>query len=202
MLTTIYAATSTSPKTIRSSSLGQCSNPSQLRHPDKTCRTCKIGNNTLIGPSTQVRDETQVNASTIGARCSIGAGSVLRNAYIFDDVEIGPNCTLESCIVGARVRIGEGSQIARGSLVADGVKLGQGTVLRPFERVSRKKQKPVAMIGELAEDESDEGEADSELEEAEQSTHSAASHDPTLDAERANLMYRPALPCAEPGFRL
>ncbi|KAH9981249.1 nucleotide-diphospho-sugar transferase [Lactifluus volemus] len=103
-------------------------------------RTCKIGNNTLIGPSTQVHDEAQVIASTIGVRCSIGAGSVLRNAYIFDDVEIGPNCTLESCIVGTGVRIGEGSRIARGSLVADGVKLGQGTVLRPFERVSRRKK--------------------------------------------------------------
>jgi translation initiation factor eIF-2B subunit epsilon len=98
----------------------------------------------------------------------------LRNAYIFDDVEIGPNCTLESCIVGAGVRIGEGSCIARGSLVADGVKLGKGTVLRPFERVSRRKQKPVSMVGELVEDGSDEGDADSELEEAEQSAYSAA----------------------------
>ena len=148
------------------------------------CRTCKIGNNTLIGPSTQVHDEAQVIASTIGAKCSIGAGTVLRNAYIFDDVTIGPNCTLESCIVGAGVQVGEGSRIARGSLVADGVKLGQGTVLRPFERVSRRKQKP-PMVGELVEDESDEGDADSELEEAEQSVHSAASHNPILDAERS-----------------
>jgi translation initiation factor eIF-2B subunit epsilon len=138
---------------------------------DKACRTCKIGNNTLIGPSTQVRDEAQVIASTIGVRCSIGAGSILRNAYVFDDVEIGPNCTLESCIVGTGVRIGEGSRIAQGSLVADGVKLGQGTVLRPFERVSRRKQKPVPVVGELVEGESDEGDADSEFEEAEQGAH-------------------------------
>ncbi|KAI0256752.1 nucleotide-diphospho-sugar transferase [Lactifluus subvellereus] len=146
-------------------------------------RTCKIGNNTLIGPSTHVHDEAQVIASTIGARCSIGAGTVLRNAYIFDDVTIGPNCTLESCIVGAGVRIGESSRIARGSLVADGVKLGQGTVLRPFERVSRRKQKPAPMVGELVEDESDEGDADSELEEAEQNqTFLSQSLGPDSDA--------------------
>jgi translation initiation factor eIF-2B subunit epsilon len=137
--------------------------------PDQARRTCKIGNNTLIGQSTQIREEVQVIASTIGARCSIGGASVLRNAYIFDDVTIGPNCVLESCIVGAGVRVGEGSRIARGSLVADGVKLGPGTVLGAFERVSKRKQKSTsATIGELVEDGSDEDDADSELEDAEQ----------------------------------
>lgn len=121
-----------------------------------------------------MREEAQVIASTIGARCYIGAGTVLRNAYLFDDVTIGPNCVLESCIVGSGVRVDEGSRIARGSLVADGVKLGSGTVLRPFERVSRRKQRSnPTTIGEFVQDEGDEGEADSELEEAEQSAHSA-----------------------------
>lgn len=138
-------------------------------------RTCKIGNNTLIGPSTHVGDDAQVVASTLGARCSVGPDTVLRNAYVFDDVAIGPNCVLESCIIGAGVQVGEGSRIARGSLVADGVKLGPGTVLMPFERVSRRKQKPVPMIGESAEeDEGDEGDADSELEEAEKNQLSIA----------------------------
>ena len=139
---------------------------------DKARRTCKIGNNTLIGPSTRVHDEAQVTTSTIGARCSIGAATVLRNAYIFNDVTIGPNCVLESCIIGAGVQIGEGSRIARGSLVADGVKLGPGTVLRSFDRVSKRRQKstPTTIGNSTEEDESDEGDADSELEEAEQST--------------------------------
>jgi carbonic anhydrase/acetyltransferase-like protein (isoleucine patch superfamily) len=127
-----------------------------------------------LGPSTQVREEAQVIASTVGARCSIGTATVLRNAYLFDDVIIGPNCVLESCIVGAGVQVGEGSEIARGSLVADGVKLGPGTVLRPFDRVSKQRQK--SNLTTTIEDESDEGDDDSELEEAEQSTHSA----PTL----------------------
>lgn len=82
---------------------------------------------------------------------------------------IGPNCVLESCIVGAGVQVGEGSSIARGSLVADGVKLGPNSVLRPFDRVSRKRQRSDLT---MTEDESDEGDDDSELEEAEQSTHS------------------------------
>ena len=141
-----------------------------LNPPDKACRTCKIGNNTLIGPSTRIHDEAQVVASTIGARCSIGAATVLRNAYIFDDVTIGTNCILESCIVGAGVRIGEGSRIARGSLIADGAKLGPGTALKSFDRISKRKQKSISTaVGEVTEeDESDDGDADSELEEAEQ----------------------------------
>jgi len=128
-------------------------------------RTCKVGNNTLLGPSTQVHEEAQVITSTVGASCTIGTATVLRNAYLFDNVTIGPNCVLESCIVGAGVQVGEGSSIARGSLVADGVKLGPGTVLRPFDRVSKQRQKSDLSTNE---DESDEGDDDSELEEAEQ----------------------------------
>ena len=147
-----------------------------------------------MGPSTQVRDEAQVIASTIGARCSIGTGTVLRNAYLFDNVTIGPDCVLESCIVGAGVQVGEGSRIARGSLVADGVKLGPGTILRPFDRVSKQRQKSNLTT---IEDESDEGDDDSELEEAEQSTHSAPC--PAPNAYRAPLICRSIFAFAEPG---
>jgi len=134
-----------------------------------------------------VGDDAQVIASTLGARCSIGPGTVLRNAYVFDDVTIGANCRLESCIVGAGAQVGEGSRIARGSLVADGVKLGQGTVLMPFERVSRRKQKPV---GEFPEE--DEGDADSELEEAERSD-SLRLTSPPMTLRQATLICRPTV---------
>lgn len=163
---------------------------------DKTYRTSKIGNNTLLGPSTQVREEAHVIASTLGARCSIGTATVLRNAYLFDDVTIGPNCVLESCIIGAGVQVGEGSRIARGSLVADGVKLGPGTVLKPFDRVSRQRQKSNLTTNE---DESDEGDDDSELEEAEQSTYSAPCMPPAPNVYLAALICRPTLSLAESG---
>lgn len=171
MHTIIYVVTNTFPRTTPLSSLGQCLNSSRIlfRLNDKACRTCKIGNNTLLGPSTQVHEEAQIIASTVGACCTIGTGTVLRNAYLFDNVTIGPNCVLESCIVGTGVQVGEGSSIARGSLVADGVKLGPDTVLRPFDRVSKQRQKYDLST---TEDESDEGDDDSELEEAEQSTRS------------------------------
>jgi translation initiation factor eIF-2B subunit epsilon len=146
-----------------------------------------------------VGDDAQVVASTLGARCSVGPDTVLRNAYLFDDVTIGPNCVLENCIIGTGVQVGECSRIARGSLVADGVKLGPGTVLMPFERVSKGKQKTVPITGESAEeDEGDEGDADSELEEAEKS-HSFTFRCLARDTERATLICRPTLYFAEPG---
>jgi translation initiation factor eIF-2B subunit epsilon len=169
--TIIYVVTNMFPRITPLSSPGQCPNSSRVLSSltEKACRTCKVGNNTLLGPSTQVHEEAQVITSTIGASCTIGTATVLRNAYLFDNVTIGPNCVLESCIVGAGVQVGEGSSIARGSLVGDGVKLGPGTVLRPFDRVSKQRQKSDLST---TEDESDEGDDDSELEEAEQSTHS------------------------------
>lgn len=121
----------------------------------------------------------------------------MRNAYIFDDVTIGPNCVLESCIIGAGVQIGEGSRVARGSLIADGVELGPGTVLRSFDRVSKRKQRSnPSTIGELIEDEGDEGDDDSEFEEAEQSTHFRTLTNPLLIADWAILTWQ-----AKPSFR-
>jgi translation initiation factor eIF-2B subunit epsilon len=147
-----------------------------------------------------VHEEAQVITSTIGASCTIGTGTVLRNAYLFDNVTIGPKCVLESCIVGAGVQVGEGSSIARGSLVADGVKLGPGTVLRPFDRVSKQRQKSDSST---TEDGSDDGDDDSELEEAEQSTHSESfARDPLLNAYpliRSRLIRRPTFSFAESG---
>ncbi|EIN07464.1 nucleotide-diphospho-sugar transferase [Punctularia strigosozonata HHB-11173 SS5] len=121
-------------------------------------RTCKVGTNTLIGSSTQVYENAEVYSSTIGQRCVIGPSAVVRHSYIFDDTVIGANAFVDRAIVGAGVKVGEGSRIERGALVADGVVLGKGARLRPFERVSRKR---VQEDGHESDDESDE---DSELE--------------------------------------
>ncbi|CDO72848.1 hypothetical protein BN946_scf185002.g33 [Trametes cinnabarina] len=128
-------------------------------------RTCKIGNNTLIGSHTTIEANATVHASVIGQRCKIGPGVVLRNAYVFDDTQIGAGCVIENSIVGARVRLGDRCHVPRGCLIADGVVIGEGTKLRKFERVSRKRE---AAKPEQANDANDEeAEEDSDLEEVE-----------------------------------
>ncbi|KIJ68987.1 hypothetical protein HYDPIDRAFT_36093 [Hydnomerulius pinastri MD-312] len=103
-------------------------------------RTCKIGNNTLIGSKSQIAENAQVSASVLGQRCIIGAGSIIRNSYLFDGVVVGPNCTIEHSIVGAGVQIKEKSRVERGCLIADGVVVGPQARLEPFGRLSRRRQ--------------------------------------------------------------
>ncbi|EGN95405.1 hypothetical protein SERLA73DRAFT_186375 [Serpula lacrymans var. lacrymans S7.3] len=129
-------------------------------------RTCKIGNNVLIGSHSQIADNAQVLASVLGQRCKIGAGSVVRDSYLFDGVTIGPNCVIESSIVGAGVHIKEQSQVERGCLIGDGVVVGPRATLMPFERLSRKRSiESDEEDDEDGEDEDDEDEADDEGEE-------------------------------------
>ncbi|KAL1745637.1 nucleotide-diphospho-sugar transferase [Schizophyllum fasciatum] len=127
-------------------------------------RNSKIGNNTLIGSSSEVGDNTEIAASVIGRNCVIGAGCTIRNAYIFDGTVIGANCTIERSILGAGVQVKEGSQIDRGCLVADDVTVGPQAHLKPFERLSRRRDVP-AQRG--ADDEEEDEEVDSDLEDVE-----------------------------------
>lgn len=100
----------------------------------------------------------------IGQRCIIGAGTVVRNAYIFDDSVIGPGCFIEQSIIGAGVNVKERSRIEKGCLVGDGVIVGPQAVLVPFERLSkRREQNKDGKYGTDGEDE------DSDVEEVEAS---------------------------------
>jgi translation initiation factor eIF-2B subunit epsilon len=131
-----------------------------------TTRTCKIGNNTLIGSYTQVYDKAQIISSVIGQRCIIASGAVVRNSYIFDGTIIGAGSVIDQSIVGAGVRIGEKGTLAKGCLVADGVILGPGAKLSPYDRVSvgpgnRGPSSQAQLSGEDGED------VDSELEDFE-----------------------------------
>ena len=130
-------------------------------------RTSKVGNNTLIGPSTRISAGAQVLASTLGARCSIGVNSVVRNSYLFEGVVVGTNCLIENSIIGAGVEIGDSSRVARGALIADGVKLGANTKLLPFERVSIRKQSEIDGHAEGDDEGGGDSDEDSEWEEAE-----------------------------------
>ncbi|KAI6117666.1 nucleotide-diphospho-sugar transferase [Pisolithus croceorrhizus] len=123
-------------------------------------RTCKIGNNTLIGSQCLISDNAQISASIFGQRCTIGAGSVILNSYLFDGVVVGPNCTIEFSILAAGVQVKEGSRIEKGCLLADGVVIGPQARLQPFERLSRRH------LG-TEHNEEDEGEEDDEDEDDE-----------------------------------
>jgi translation initiation factor eIF-2B subunit epsilon len=80
--------------------------------------------------------------STLGADCSLGPNTVVHQSYIFDDVRIGANCTLNSCMIGRNVEIADNVKIGKGVLLGDGVKLGKGVNIPDFARIGRERWVP------------------------------------------------------------
>ncbi|OAX43545.1 nucleotide-diphospho-sugar transferase [Rhizopogon vinicolor AM-OR11-026] len=146
-------------------------------------RTCKIGNNTLIGSKSQIADNAQVTASVLGQRCTVGAGSIVRNSYLFDGVVIGPNCVVEHSIIGSGVQIKERTRVERGCLIADGVVVGPHARLAPFSRLSKRRSDG----DEDDEDEDDDQEqADEEDEEDEEDNESDDGDDEDEDEDEVD----------------
>ena len=99
----------------------------------------------------------------IGQNCTIGAGSIIKNSYIFENTIIGARCVVERSIIGASVTVKDGSHVPLGCLIAEGVVIGPDAMLGPYERLSAKRNE---IIG--AEDGIDEND-DSDIEEVEAS---------------------------------
>lgn len=100
-------------------------------------RSCKIGPNTILGYNTKISDNVQILHSAMGNNCSVGANTVIKDSYLWDDVVVESGCTIEQCIVGRGAKILKGSVLDRGCLIGDGVILGPDANLLEFTRVSR-----------------------------------------------------------------
>lgn len=72
----------------------------------------------------------------IGQNCTIGAGTIIDNSYVFDNTVIGPNCEIQGSIIGYGCTFKENTHVPIGSLIGDGVKIGPDVTLSPFERLS------------------------------------------------------------------
>jgi len=127
-----------------------------------TSRTCIVGTNTLIGSHSQIFDNVVITSSVIGRRCKIHPGAKIANSYIFDDTTIEADCVITNSIIGSMVHVKEGTVVEKGCLVADKVVVGPKGVLKEFERVSRRIEKP------LVASDAEEEEEDSELEDVDE----------------------------------
>ncbi|KAI4252687.1 MAG: hypothetical protein L6R42_007873 [Xanthoria sp. 1 TBL-2021] len=112
----------------------------QKIHPTATiaARTTISPTDVLIGANTTINQFTTIKNSVVGANCVIGQNVKLTRCVIMDDVEIGEKCQLTGCVVGWRSKVGkgcklgEGSEVAPGYAVEEGVE-GAGEVLGGFE---------------------------------------------------------------------
>lgn len=80
------------------------------------------------------------------------------NSYIFDDTTIGADCVVTNSIIGSMVHVKEGTVVEKGCLIADEVVVGPKGVLKQFERVSKRIERPSAISG--VDDEDDDSELD------------------------------------------
>ena len=110
----------------------------------------------------------------IGQNCTIGAGSVIKNSYIFENTIIGASCIIERSIIGAGVMVKDCSHVPLGCLIAEGVVIGPDAILHPYERLSAKRNEII--IGEGGDgdgvDADDDDDSDIEEVEASELNHS------------------------------
>jgi mannose-1-phosphate guanylyltransferase / phosphomannomutase len=78
----------------------------------------------VLGDGVIVRGGAQIAGALVGAGCEVGAGSVLRDCVLDEDVRVG-----EGCRVGVGAVIGRGCQLAAGTCVDAGQRLAPGEVL-------------------------------------------------------------------------
>ena len=96
-----------------------------------------IGKNSVVGSNTEIQNDAHILSSVIGRKCEVGHNSVIRDSYVWDKTIIGADCIIEESIIGANVRVLEGTTIKRGCLIGQGVVLGPHASLEKFQRVSR-----------------------------------------------------------------
>ncbi|MFL0507528.1 gamma carbonic anhydrase family protein [Ureibacillus sp. 179-F W5.1 NHS] len=97
-----------------------------------------IGEETSIWFNTVIRGD--VSATIIGKRCSIQDLSCLHQSpnnplIIEDEVTVGHQVTLHSCVIRKRALIGMGSIILDGAEIGEGAFIGAGSLVPPGKKI-------------------------------------------------------------------
>jgi bifunctional UDP-N-acetylglucosamine pyrophosphorylase/glucosamine-1-phosphate N-acetyltransferase len=79
----------------------------------------EVGADAVLEPGVRLRGRTR-----IGAGCRIGQGSILQDAVLGDDVTVRPYTLLEEATVGAGSILGPFARLRPGSVLAEGVHVG------------------------------------------------------------------------------
>lgn len=72
----------------------------------------------------------------LGRGCWIGAGAVVRESVLWDDVRIGAQALVEGSILASGVRVGDGARIGAGTVIGHGYEVAAGLEVAEGSRLS------------------------------------------------------------------
>lgn len=104
-------------------------------------RSSTVSKRSVLGKATNVGDGSFISNSVIGRRCVIGKRVKIEGAYIWDDAKIGDDSTIDHCIIANEVNVGKGCHVQSGALISYGVRIADGTTVKPNQRLTTLKRK-------------------------------------------------------------
>ena len=102
-----------------------------------------------VGPDTVIEANVQLRGKTIiGVDCRIGAGSVLRDCVVADEVNILPYVVAESSIIGAKSSIGPFTRLRMNAEIGADAHIGNFVELKKTKFGARSKASHLAYLGD------------------------------------------------------
>ena len=116
-----------------------------LQHPASTFidEGVEIGRDTVIGPNVTISGECE-----IGSGVTIGQGSVLNHSTIGDGTEVKPYSVFEEAVVGPRCHIGPFARLRPGTVLDEGVHVGNFVETKKTRMKKGSKANHLAYLGD------------------------------------------------------
>jgi mannose-1-phosphate guanylyltransferase len=92
--------------------------------PARVGRSCRIAGDARVG-----------SLAVLGDNVRVGEGTTIERAVVFNGAEIGPNCQLRYCVLGAGARVGANTHIEGGAVLGEGVTIGADNILSHGARI-------------------------------------------------------------------
>jgi mannose-1-phosphate guanylyltransferase len=89
-----------------------------------------------VGSGCRIAADARVGSlAVLGSDVKVGEGTTIDRAVVLNGADIGPRCTLRSCILGAGARVGGGTVIEGGTVLGEGVTIGADNMLAAGARI-------------------------------------------------------------------
>jgi mannose-1-phosphate guanylyltransferase len=89
-----------------------------------------------VGSGCQIAADARVGSlAVLGDDVKVGEGTTIEQAVVLNGADIGPDCHLRYCILGAGASVGAGTHIDGGAVLGEGVTIGADNVLSHGARI-------------------------------------------------------------------